>query len=80
MGNHDRNVTGTQRVRFLLAALLAGVYFTLVLAMALLPAPFAATLTDGIVSAGLLAAAIMILLVFGAMGAFVRWVDRRTRR
>jgi hypothetical protein len=80
MGNDDHKVTDTQRVRFLLAAFIASVYFTLVLAMALIPGPFAATLTDGIVSAGMLAAMIMILLVFGAMGAFVRWVDRRTRR
>ena len=69
----------TQRLRFLLAAILAGVYFTLVLIMALLPDWLAATFTDGgIASVGLLAALIMILLVFAVMFAFVRWIDGRT--
>jgi uncharacterized membrane protein (DUF485 family) len=70
-------VADTQRLRFLLAAILAGVYFTLVLIMALLPAPLAATRTGGIVSAGMFAALVMILLVFAVMGAFVRWIDGR---
>lgn len=80
MGNHDKKVTGTERVRFLLATLLAGVYFLLVLVMALVPARLATTLIGDIVSAGMLAATIMILLVFGVMGAFVHWVDRRMQR
>jgi uncharacterized membrane protein (DUF485 family) len=70
----------TQRTRFLLAAILAGSYFTLVLIMALAPGRLAAMLTDGgIVSAGMLAALLMILMVFGVMFAFVRWNDARTQ-
>jgi uncharacterized membrane protein (DUF485 family) len=71
----------TEGLRFLLAGILAWVYFSLVLVMALLPAPLAATLRDGgIVSIGMLAALLMILLVFGVMGAFVWWLDRGTTR
>jgi uncharacterized membrane protein (DUF485 family) len=68
----------TERLRFLLAAILAGVYFSLVLVMALLPGPLTATLrAGGIVSFGMLAALIMIMLVFGLMSAFVWWNDKR---
>jgi len=71
-------MTGTQRLRFTLAATLAGVYFVLVLVMALFPAGLAATLDDaGTVSVGMIASLVMILLVFVVMGAFVRWIDRR---
>ena len=72
-------LVNTERLRFLLAAILAGVYFSLVLVMAMVPAPLATVLRDGgIISFGMLASAIMIMLVFGIMGAFVWWLDRRT--
>lgn len=74
------HATGTQRLRFLLAASLAGVYFTLVMVMALAPARLASALNEaGTVSVGMLAALVMILLVFAVMAAFVGWIDGRTR-
>jgi uncharacterized membrane protein (DUF485 family) len=68
----------TERLRFLLAAAVAGVYFSLVLVMALLPGPLAATLREGgFFSFGMLAALAMIMLVFAVMCAFVWWIDGR---
>jgi len=73
-------MTGTQRLRFLLAASLVGVYFTLVLVMALAPARLASALNQaGTVSAGMLASLVMILLVFAVMAAFVGWINSRAQ-